>query len=160
MQYIRRVCSFRNHLEDMRKCFRDPLNSSSFDNVTHGLGLGMLDAALDVIVTVIEQQIRILSGAAASDPTDPALSTRRLRRRQRKASPAEAARSCRAMAGVSGRAEAFSKLKERSKPRKKVPQEGAAAPAEPHVDPDQLASVDGDVLTLVSLGYESVSGTI
>lgn len=153
----KRVSSFRNHLEDMRKCFRDPLNSSSFDNVTHGLGLGMLDAALDMVITVIEQQIRILSGAAASDQADPAASTRRIRRRQRKASPTEGERSHRANAGVSGQAEGFSKLKARSKSRKKAQQEG---PAEPHADPDQLAGVDSNVLTLVSLGYEAVSGSV
>lgn len=142
----------------MRKCFRDPLNSSSFDSVTHGLGLGMLDAALDMIVTVIEQQIRILSGAAASDQTGPALSTRRVRRRQRKASPSEGERSRRAMAGVSGQAEGFSKLKAQSKTRKKAQQDGAAAaPVEPHRDGDQL---DSNVLTLVSLGYEAVSGSV
>lgn len=142
----------------MRKCFRDPLNSSSFDSVTHGLGLGMLDAALDVIVAVIERQIRILSGAAASDQTAPALSPRRVRRRQRKASPAEGERSRRAMAGLGGQAEGFSKLKARSKSRKKAPQEGgAAAPLEPRRDRDQL---DSNVLTLVSLGYEAVSGGV
>lgn len=142
----------------MRKCFRDPLNSSSFDNVTHGLGLGMLDAALDMIITVIEQQIRILSGAAASDQADSALSTRRIRRRQRKASPTEGERSRTAIAGASGQAEGFSKLKARSKSRRKAQQEGAAAPpVEPHADHDQLAAVDTNVLTLVSLGYETVS---
>lgn len=144
----------------MRKCFRDPFNSSSFDNVTHGLGLGMLDAALDMIITVIEQQIRILSGTAASDQTNSAVSTRRIRRRQRKASPTEGERSRRAMAGVR-RAEGSSKPKAQSKPRKKAQQEAAAAaPAEPHTDRDQLASGDSNILTLVSLGYESISGSV
>lgn len=70
----------------MRKCFKDPVNSGAFDNVTHGLGLGMLDVALDMIIMVIEQQIRILSGAAASDPADSGLPMRRIRRRQRRLS--------------------------------------------------------------------------
>lgn len=153
-QCVKGVSSFRSHLEDMRKCFRDPLNSSSFDHVTHGLGLGMLDAALDVIVTVIEQQIRILSGAAASDQTGSALSARRVRRRQSRASRSEGARPRRATAGVG----AASKPKARSKPRKKAAQEGAAAA--PGLDPEQLAGVDSNILTLVSLGYESVSGSV
>lgn len=140
------VSSPRNHLEDMRKCFRDPTNSSSFDSVTHGLGPGMLDAALDVIVTVIDQQIRILSGAAASDQTDPALAVRRARRRQRKAPPTEDERSRKAFRGGSEREEGFSKLKGRSKSRKKVQREG------PDVEAEQPGS---DVLTLVSLGYET-----
>lgn len=137
----------------MRKCFKDPTNSSSFDSVTHGLGLGMLDAALDVVVTVIEQQIRILSGAAASDQADPALAVRRARRRQRKAPPTEGERSRKAFRGGSEREEGFSKLKGRSKSRKKVQREGAAV--DPHVDAEQPGS---NVLTLVSLGYETVSG--
>uniref|UniRef100_H3DAD3 Si:ch73-127m5.2 n=1 Tax=Tetraodon nigroviridis TaxID=99883 RepID=H3DAD3_TETNG len=161
VQHWSKIIETKNHLEDMRKCFRDPLNSSSFDNVTHGLGLGMLDAALDVIVTVIEQQIRILSGAAVSDRADSAPSTRRVRRRQRKASPTEGERSRRGTAGVGGRAEGVSRPKARSKPRKRTQQEGAAGgPGEPHTDHDQLASVDGNILTLVSLGYESVSGSL
>lgn len=141
----------------MRKCFRDPLNSSSFSSVTHGLGLGMLDAALDMVITVIEHQIRILSGAAASDQTDPAQSTRRIRRRQRKASPTAGERSRRAMAAVSG--QDGSRPKARSQSRKK-PDGAAAAPVEPHTAPDLLASVDSNVLTLVSLGYEAVSGSV
>lgn len=135
----------------MRKCFRDPRNSASFNSVTHGLGLGMLDAALDMVVAVIEQQIRILSGAAASDQADPAQSTRRTRRRQRKGSPTAGERSRQAMV-ASGR----DGCSRRSKSRKK-PDGDAAAPPEP---PEQLAGMDGNVLTLVSLGYEAVSGSV
>lgn len=135
----------------MRKCFRDPRNSASFNSATHGLGLGMLDAALDMVVAVIEQQTRILSGAAASDQADPAQSTRRTRRRQRKGSPTTGERSHRAMI-ASGRDGCSRRTKSRKRP------DGAAvAPAEP---PEQLSGVDGNVLTLVSLGYEAVSGSV
>ncbi|KAI3365084.1 hypothetical protein L3Q82_010201, partial [Scortum barcoo] len=81
VQHWSKIIETKNHLEDMRKCFKDPVNSGAFDNVTHGLGLGMLDVALDMIVMVIEQQIRILSGAAATDPADSGPSMRRIRRR-------------------------------------------------------------------------------
>lgn len=144
----------------MRRCFRDPLNSSSFDNVTHGLGLGMLDAALDMIVTVIEQQIRILSGAAAPDRADPALSMRReQRRRQRRAPPARGERSRKVFGGGGEREEGVSRPKGRSRSRKKAPRAAAAATVvtAPRGDADQPASADSNVLTLVSLGYETVS---
>lgn len=138
----------------MRKCFRDPLNSSSFDSVTHGLGLGMLDAALDVIVAVLEQQIRVLSGAAASDQADSAPSARRARRRQRRGSPGEGERSRRVPGGEGEQADGAARLKGRSKSRKRALQEAAAGPLEPRGDGEQ----DRNVLTLVSLGYETVSG--
>ncbi|XP_011617749.2 uncharacterized protein [Takifugu rubripes] len=149
VQHWSKIIETRNHLEDMRRCFKDPLNSSSFDNVTHGLGLGMLDAALDMIVMVIEQQIRILSGAAASDQADSALSMRRARRRPRRAPPAEGDGSRKGFGGGSEREEGFSGRKGRSKARKKVQRAGAAV--------DQPAGTDSNVLTLVSLGYETVS---
>lgn len=151
------MCSLRNHLEDMRRCFKDPLNSSSFDSVTHGLGLGMLDAALDMIVTVIEQQIRILSGAAASDQPDSAPSMRRARRRHGKAPPTGGERPRKVFGGGGEREDGFSRLKGRSRSRKKVQQEGAAVA--PHADADQPAGADANLLTLVSsLGYESGLG--
>ena len=86
------MCVFvrlRNHLEDMRRCFRDPVISGSFHSVTHGLGLGMLDVCLDMVGMAIDKQIRILSGAAAPDPAQPGPPMRRVRRRHRKPRPGD-----------------------------------------------------------------------
>lgn len=150
--------SLRNHLEDMRKCFHDPVNSGAFDNVTHGLGLGMLDVALDMIVMVIEQQIRILSGAAASDPSDSSLQSRRIRRRHRKTRPADMERPHKASEGVREQGKVISKGKGRGKARKKVRQEtGAVSPVETQAEQCKADDVGSNVLTLVSVGYETVS---
>lgn len=141
----------------MRKCFKDPVNSGAFDNVTHGLGLGMLDIALDMIVMVIERQIRILSGAAASDPADSGLPMRRIRRRHRKTRSADNEKSQKASGGLSEQGKVISKVKGRSRVRKKMRQE-AAGPVSSHGEQDQPGDVESNVLTLVSVGYETVSG--
>lgn len=151
--------SLRNHLEDMRKCFKDPVNSGAFDNVTHGLGLGMLDVALDMVVMVLEQQIRILSGAAASDPADSGLPMRRIRRRHRKARPTDGEKSQKAPGGLNEQGKVISKAKGRSRARKKMRQEtGAAGPVNAHAEQGKPDDVENNVLTLVSVGYETVSG--
>lgn len=144
----------------MRKCFKDPVNSGAFDNVTHGLGLGMLDVALDMIIMVIEQQIRILSGAAASDPADSGLPMRRIRRRHRKSRPTETEKALRAPGGVSDQGKEISKAKGRGKAKnKKLRQEnGAAVSVDTHAEQCKADSVENNVLTLVSVGYETVSG--
>lgn len=151
--------SLRNHLEDMRKYFKDPINSGAFDNVTHGLGLGMLDVALDMIIMVIEQQIRILSGAAASDPADSGLPMRRIRRRHRKTRPTDNEKPDKVSGGVNEQGKVISKVKGRSRARnKKIRQEtGAAGPVDTHVEQCKPDEVESNVLTLVSVGYETVS---
>lgn len=128
----------------MRKCFKDPANSGAFDSATHGLGLGMLDVALDMIVMAIEQQIRILSGAAAAEPPESAASTRRIGRRQR--------RCHKASLGIKEQGKAISKSKGRSRGKKKVHLENTA-----EVEPCKTDDMQGNVLTLVSVGYETVS---
>ena len=142
----------------MRKCFKDPDNSGAFDNVTHGLGLGMLDVALDMIIMVIEQQIRILSGAAASDPPDSGPPMRRIRRRHRKTRPNDNDKSNKTSGGVNEQGKVISKGKGRGRVRKKNRQEtGAAGPMETHEEPGKPEDVESNVLTLVSVGYETVS---
>ncbi len=142
----------------MRKCFKDPVNSGAFDNVTHGLGLGMLDVALDMIVMVIEQQIRILSGAAASDPADSSPPMRRIRRRHRKNRSTDMEKSHKASGGVNEHGKVISKVKGRGKARKKIRQEtGAAGPVETQAEQNKPDDVESNVLTLVSVGYETVS---
>lgn len=142
----------------MRKCFKDPTNSGAFDNVTHGLGLGMLDVVLDMIIIVIDQQIRILSGAAASDPADSGPPMRRIRRRHRKARMMDREKSLKLPGRLGEQGKVIAKGKARVRARKKVKQEGAAAGAvETHTEQNKPEDVESNVLTLVSVGYEAVS---
>lgn len=146
----------RNHLEDMRKCFKDPVNSNAFDNVTHGLGLGMLDVALDTIIMVIEQQIRILSGAAASDPADTGTPMRRIRRRHRNTLANDAQKSHKVSGDAKDQGKIMSKAKGRSRAKKKVRQEvGAAGQVETQAEQCHHGGMEQNVL-MVSVGYETV----
>lgn len=142
----------------MRKCFKDPVNSGAFDNVTHGLGLGMLDVALDMVVMVIEQQIRILSGAAAADPADSGLPMRRIRRRHRKMHSCDGDKSHRLSGGAKEQSKILIKSKERARAKKKIREEPAiSGPAETQTEQGKPDNVENNVLTLVSVGYEAVS---
>lgn len=157
VQHWSKIIETKNHLEDMRKCFKDPVNSGAFDNVTHGLGLGMLDVALDMIVMVIEQQIRILSGAAASDPVDSGPPMRRIRRRHRKTHSTDESPN-KVSGGIKDQGKAISKGKGRGRAKKKIRQEaGAAGPVETPAEQCKSDDVESNVLTLVSVGYETVS---
>uniref|UniRef100_UPI0037E850BD uncharacterized protein isoform X2 n=1 Tax=Semicossyphus pulcher TaxID=241346 RepID=UPI0037E850BD len=120
VQHWSKIIETKNHLEDMRKCFKDPVNSGAFDNVTHGLGLGMLDVALDMVIMVIDQQIRILSGAAASDPADSGPPMRRIRRRHRKTRLNESEKLHKMSGGVKDQGKIISKGKARGRARKKM----------------------------------------
>ncbi|XP_023287046.1 uncharacterized protein LOC111673507 [Seriola lalandi dorsalis] len=158
VQHWSKIIETKNHLEDMRKCFNEPVNSGAFDSVTHGLGLGMLDVALDMIIMVIEQQIRILSGAAASDPADSGPASRRIRRRHRKARSAEMEKAHKLSEGVKEQGKVISKGKGRGKARKKIRQEtGGVVPVETQAEQCKSDDVESNVLTLVSVGYETVS---
>lgn len=159
VQHWSKIIETKNHLEDMRKCFKDPVNSGAFDNVTHGLGLGMLDVALDMIIMVIEQQIRILSGAAASDPADSGPPMRRIRRRHRKTRSTDNENPHKVCGGgVKEQGKVNSKGKGRGRARKKTRQETAAAvPMETQAEQCKPDDVESNVLTLVSVGYETVS---
>ncbi|XP_029383696.1 uncharacterized protein LOC115060032 isoform X2 [Echeneis naucrates] len=158
VQHWSKIIETKNHLEDMRKCFSDPVNSGAFDSVTHGLGLGMLDVALDMIIMVIEQQIRILSGAAASDPNDSGLPARRIRRRHRKTRSVDIGKPQKVSEVVKDQDKVISKGKGRGKARKKIRQEPeVGAPVEKQTEACKPDDVEGNVLTLVSVGYETVS---
>ncbi|XP_040922350.1 uncharacterized protein si:ch73-127m5.2 [Toxotes jaculatrix] len=158
VQHWSKIIETKNHLEDMRKCFKDPDNSGAFDSVTHGLGLGMLDVALDMIIMVIEQQIRILSGAAASDPTDSGPPMRRIRRRHRKTHSADMDKCHKVSGGLKEQGKVISKGKARGKARKKMRQEtGAGGPVETQAEQCKPDDMEDNVLTLVSVGYETVS---
>ena len=147
--------SRRNHLDDMRKCFRDPVNSEGFDSVTHGLGLGMLDVALDMVTMAIDQQIHILSGAAASDPQDSGPPTRRIRRRNRKPRPVNGEKPPRAPGGVKGQPKGKGRGRVRKKARLAEP---PAMEAVQEMEASEQQDAQNGVLTLVSVGYETISG--
>ncbi|CAJ1080055.1 uncharacterized protein si:ch73-127m5.2 [Xyrichtys novacula] len=159
VQHWSKIIETKNHLEDMRKCFRDPVNSGAFDNVTHGLGLGMLDVALDMIIMVIDQQIRILSGAAASDPADSGPPLRRIRRRHRRARLNDGEKPHKMSGGVKEQGKMISKGKVRRAKKKTQQESGSAAPEETQTDQSKAddAESKNNVLTLVSVGYETVS---
>lgn len=118
----------------------------------------MLDVALDMIIMVIEQQIRILSGAAASDPAESGLPMRRIRRRHRKTRTADE-KSDKMSGGLNEQGKVISKFKGRGKARSKKSrlETGAAGPVEIHEEQCKPDDVESNVLTLVSVGYETVS---
>ncbi|XP_029934530.1 uncharacterized protein LOC115378411 [Myripristis murdjan] len=158
VQHWSKIIETKNHLEDMRKCFKDPVNSGAFDNVTHGLGLGMLDVALDMITMVIDRQIRILSGAAASDPPESGPPMRRIRRRHRKPHSTDKEKPHKVPGGVKGHGKVLSKAKGQGRGRKKLrPEMGAAATMETQAEQCKPDEVESNVLTLVSVGYETIS---
>ncbi|CAN9508704.1 unnamed protein product [Ophioblennius macclurei] len=165
VQHWSKIIESKNHLEDMRRCFRDPAYSGAFDSVTHGLGLGVLDVALDMVVTVIEQQIRILSGtaaAAAATAGDSAETAgppaRRIRRRHRRTRPIDGEKTETVCSGGET-GTLVSKGKSRARARKKARQDaGSGESAESHQEPNRTGEAENSVLTLVSVGYEAVSG--
>ncbi|XP_047233656.1 uncharacterized protein si:ch73-127m5.2 [Girardinichthys multiradiatus] len=156
VQHWSKIIETKNHLEDMRKCFKDPVNTGPFDNVTHGLGLGMLDVALDMIIMVIDQQIRVLSGGAASDSVDSGLPSRR--RRQRKLRSSDNERSHKICGGAKEQGKILLKSKGRARDRKKIRTElGTSEAVVSQAEQSKQDNVQSNVLTLVSLGYETVS---
>ncbi|XP_051968539.1 transcription factor AP-2-delta-like [Xyrauchen texanus] len=136
VQHWSKIIETRNYLEEMRKIFNDSANSHLFSNVTHGLGNGMMDVALDIIDTVIDRQIRILSGNTDPKPEPP---VRRIRKRNRK--PKTATED--------------DKLKEKGKRRRKRGKQIHLDSAAPEVP--QSTEMESSVLTLVSVGYETIS---
>ncbi|CAL8300961.1 unnamed protein product [Lota lota] len=156
VQHWSKIIETKNHLDDMRKCFRDPVNSKGFDSVTHGLGLGMLDVALDMVTMAIDQQVHILSGAAASDPPDSGPPARRIRRRNRKPCTGNGEKP---PPRAPGAAKGVSKGRGRGRGRKKA--RLAEPPAMETVEVMEASAqqdAQNGVLTLVSVGYETISG--
>lgn len=156
VQHWSKIIETKNHLEDIRKCFADPSHSQAFDNVTHGLGLGMLDVVLDMISSIIQYQVRILSGSAASDAnsdhTTNFATPRRVRRRHRKFTNETTVRD-----SILGLKEARAKGKSRGRGRKKAKQDGGHAESQGDCSKVVEQNMESDVLTLVSVGYEAVS---
>ncbi|KAG7325009.1 hypothetical protein KOW79_011325 [Hemibagrus wyckioides] len=136
VQHWSKIIETRNYLEEMRKVFKDPINSRLFSNVTHGLGNGVMDVALDIIDTVIDRQIRILSGNTDPKPEPP---VRRIRKRTRK--PKAAVED--------------GKPKEKAKRGRKKGKQMRLDTVDPQVP--QSTDIESSVLTLVSVGYETIS---
>lgn len=136
VQHWSKIIETRNYLDEMRKIFNDPLNTRLFSNVTHGLGNGMMDVALDIIDSVIDRQIRILSGNTDPKPEPP---MRRIRKRNRK--PKAATED--------------GKPKEKGKRGRKKGKQMRMDSVVPEVQ--QSTEMESSVLTLVSVGYETIS---
>ncbi|XP_052426052.1 uncharacterized protein si:ch73-127m5.2 [Carassius gibelio] len=136
VQHWSKIIETRNYLEEMRKIFNDPLNTRLFSNVTHGLGNGMMEVALDVIDNVIDRQIRILSGNTDPKPEPP---VRRIRKRNRK--PKAATED--------------GKPKEKGKRGRKKGKQMCMDSVVPEVQ--QSSEMESSMLTLVSVGYETIS---
>ncbi|KAL2078325.1 hypothetical protein ACEWY4_026010 [Coilia grayii] len=163
VQHWSKIIEARNYLDEMRKCFHDPANSKSFANATHGLGTGMLDVALDMVDSVIERQIRILSGNA--EPKSET-SIQKVRKRTRKPrAPKDAGRHPKEGKGGRGRG------KSKAGPSGSLGNaDEAPSGKQIRLDPgvgvggtmdaqqqQQSASMESSVLTLVSVGYETIS---
>ncbi|XP_056325402.1 transcription factor AP-2-delta [Danio aesculapii] len=136
VQHWSKIIETRNYLEEMRKIFNDPVNTRLFSNVTHGLGNGMMDVALDIVDSVIDRQIRILSGNTDPKPEPP---VRRIRKRNRK--PKAATED--------------GKPKEKGKRGRKKGKQMRMDSVVPEVQ--QSTEMESSVLTLVSVGYETIS---
>lgn len=125
----------------------------------------MLDTALDMITMVIDKQIRILSGAAATDPVDTGPPMRRIRRRHRKPRDTGNDKPHRSLGGVKGQDKGSGKGKGRGRGRKKMRLQESGAPVGVAMDTTQQQDqehcqpedVESSVLTLVSVGYETIS---
>ncbi|XP_016344846.1 uncharacterized protein LOC107690931 [Sinocyclocheilus anshuiensis] len=136
VQHWSKIIETRNYLEEMRKIFNDPLNTRLFSSVTHGLGNGMMDVALNIIDTVIDRQIRILSGNTDPKPEPP---VKRIRKRNRK--PKAATED--------------GKPKEKGKRGRKKGKQMRLDSVVPEVQ--QSSEMESSMLTLVSVGYETIS---
>lgn len=152
VQHWSKIIETKNHLDDIRRCFQDSAHSQAFDSVTHGLGLGMVHVVLDMVSSVIQHQIRILSGSANTgsdlgDQTCPS-APRRARKRQRKLATKTARESA---------AEGPTVLKAKSggRGRKKAKQDGGQAGG--RVEESSAPQMEGSNVLLVTVGYEAVS---
>ncbi|KAL4612953.1 hypothetical protein GN956_G23279 [Arapaima gigas] len=143
VQHWSKLIETRNHLEEMRTCFHDPGNSRTFNNATHGFGAGMIDVAFDMINRVIDKQIRILSGEA--EPKEAQRENRVRKRRARSTSDGKS----KAKVTNSRKNETQTGKKTKVVNRKRL----NIDPLQPETQPE----IESSVLTLVSVGYETIS---
>ncbi|XP_064177106.1 uncharacterized protein si:ch73-127m5.2 [Anguilla rostrata] len=156
VQHWSKIIETRNHLEDMRRCFHDPENSRTFDSVTHGFGTAMLDVAFDMIERVIDKQIRVLSGNP--EPEEPQQEKRGRKRKARARPDGEAEPKAKPRTPRTPRAKGEGRGKA-AKKQQLLAAPVAVATAVPLPVPVQEAPADieSSVLTLVSVGYETIS---
>ncbi|XP_072315907.1 uncharacterized protein [Eucyclogobius newberryi] len=153
VQHWSKIIETKNHLEDIRRVLQDPAHSHAFDSVTHGLGLGMVHVVLDMVSSVIQHQIRILSGSSnvGSDLAGDAglAPPRRNRKRHRKCHHGDEQSQRTAK-------EAVLKAKGGGRGRKKArpDEEQTTSQTVPEQQPG-----GGNVL-LVAVGYEAVNNEL
>ncbi|XP_033840199.1 uncharacterized protein si:ch73-127m5.2 [Periophthalmus magnuspinnatus] len=162
VQHWSKIIETKNHLEDMRRCFQDPVNSQAFDSATHGLGLGMMHVVLDMVSSVIQHQVRILSGstgtnAELSHETCPS-TPRRNRKRHRKFNHNDPNPHQRTVREAVREGAAILKAKSGGRGRKKVRQDGEQT-GETEAVPEQQME-EGDNVLLLTVGYEAVSSEL
>uniref|UniRef100_A0AAV2LEL4 Transcription factor AP-2 C-terminal domain-containing protein n=1 Tax=Knipowitschia caucasica TaxID=637954 RepID=A0AAV2LEL4_KNICA len=146
VQHWSKIIETRNHLEDLRQCLLDPSLSQSFDSVTHGLGLGMVHVVLDLVSSVIQAQVRILSGPENPELTADTNANATMTQRKRKL--------CRRHGNGSQGAAAILKSQRRKK-RRQNGQQGEELQAA--VPPQQT---EGSNVLLLTVGYEAVSSEL
>ncbi|XP_038846239.1 uncharacterized protein LOC120045430 [Salvelinus namaycush] len=61
VQHWSKIIDTKAQLEEMRLCFRDPANSRLMDNVTHSMSTGVMDAAFNIISTLIDYQVQLIA---------------------------------------------------------------------------------------------------
>ncbi|XP_062382814.1 transcription factor AP-2-delta [Sardina pilchardus] len=157
VQHWSKIIETRNYLEEMRKCFHDPANSKSFANATHGLGTGMLDVALDMVDGVIERQIRILSGNAEPKSETTVQKARKRMRKPRvpkdnSKHPREGKSRGRGGKSKAGPSTHAATAMVDAQNRKQIRLDPG-----PATETQEPASMESSVLTLVSVGYETIS---
>ncbi|KAJ8416111.1 hypothetical protein AAFF_G00381330 [Aldrovandia affinis] len=150
VQHWSKIIETRNHLEEIRKCFHDPENSRTFDNVTHGFGTAVLDVAFDMIEKVIDKQIRVLSGTPEPEESQQ---EKRIRKRRARTKPDGEAGSkpSKPRPPKIPRVKGENKTKAANKKQLLAIPEAAVAVQETPTD------IESSVLTLVSVGYETIS---
>ncbi|KAG9346197.1 hypothetical protein AGOR_G00202520 [Albula goreensis] len=155
VQHWSKIIETRNHLEEMRKCFHDPANSRTFDNVTHGFGTAVLDVAFDMIEKVIDKQIRVLSGNPEPEESQQ---EKRVRKRKARTKPdGEADGKAKPRAPKTPRVKGENKTKASKKQLLAAQEAAAAAAAAVAAAQDTPTDMESSVLTLVSVGYETIS---
>ncbi|XP_048843121.1 uncharacterized protein LOC125715514 [Brienomyrus brachyistius] len=147
VQHWSKIIETRNYLEEMSKSFHDPVNSRTFNNATHGFGAGMIDVAFEMIDRVIDKQIRILSGEVDPKETQGG-DTRARKRRPRTKSDIKAKTRCAKVKKEESQGDKKTKAKTGNRKRSK----------EPEAVPEVQLEMESSVLTLVSIGYETISG--
>ncbi|KAJ8264748.1 hypothetical protein GJAV_G00154430 [Gymnothorax javanicus] len=161
VQHWSKIIETRNHLEDIRKCFHDPANSQTFDNVTHGFGTAILDVAFDMIEKVIDKQIWVLSGNPEPEESQQEKRVRKRKARARPEGEADSKAKCRTPKTPRVKGDGKAKAVKREQ-LLGVPEVAVVAAATESLgvavaENTPTTDIESRVLTLVSVGYEAIS---